>query len=163
MRKISGILAALGVLVVLVQAPPATADRGTHRDADDTPGRLDIRSVTHGHDGKRQVHVIRTYGKWDKRDLSGKNRILLVTKIKGEVLTGVIRWKNGGFFCSIPNDARPCNQMPHLTVIHPNAKTLVIKNLPGPDQKVYRYRVGTRFDGNVDWAPRKGRWVLHRN
>lgn len=85
MRKISGVLVALGLMVVLVQAPPAAADTRTHSDPNDTAGPLDIKSVKHGHSGERYLHKITTYGAWGPRHLKGQNRIILVTKAGGEV------------------------------------------------------------------------------
>jgi len=162
MRKISGILAALGLLVALAPAGPAAADRATHRDPKDTPGKLDIKSVTHAHEKGRLVTIIRTYGKWKVRDLAGANRFLLFSKAKGKVTKGTMWWKNGEWFCTLPGNRRPCSQMPGLTVKHPNPRTLVLKNIPPKGQKSYKYRVGTRYKGHTDWAPSRRGWYLHK-
>lgn len=53
--------------------------------------------------------------------------------------------------------------MPGLTVARPDKKSIVIKNVPPPGKESYRYRVGTRFNGHVDWAPAKRKWWSHRH
>jgi hypothetical protein len=57
---------------ILVPGPAAVADTRTVDDPRDTPGRLDIRSVTHRHnlDGKL-VHRVEMYHRWRNRALRG--------------------------------------------------------------------------------------------
>jgi hypothetical protein len=57
---------------VLVPAPAAVADVRTVGDPRDTPGRLDIRSVTHRHTaGGKLVHRVEMYHRWRNRALRG--------------------------------------------------------------------------------------------
>ena len=50
--------------VILGAAGNAFADTRRISDRGDVPGRLDIRSATHGHAGNRLVHTISTWGSW---------------------------------------------------------------------------------------------------
>jgi hypothetical protein len=55
-------LAALGAALVAVGS--AQADTKRISDGNDRPGRLDIRSASHAHDGGRVVHTISTFSRW---------------------------------------------------------------------------------------------------
>ncbi|MDP9067979.1 MAG: hypothetical protein M3N53_06500 [Actinomycetota bacterium] len=68
MRRVVVSVVALGLLWGAPSA--ALADRAGVRDAEDTPGLLDIRSVSHGHDSRgRLVHTVRTFPEWKTRAL----------------------------------------------------------------------------------------------
>lgn len=59
------------LLVVLLSGSPiAVADSEAIRDANDTPGQLDIRAITHRHNEERLVHEIVTFDAWRSRVLS---------------------------------------------------------------------------------------------
>ena len=69
----TSLVALVLALTVLVLAPAAVADMRTVEDPRDTPGRLDIRSVTHRHtpDGKL-VHRVEMYHRWRNRALRSR-------------------------------------------------------------------------------------------
>lgn len=62
---------ALAAVLVGVVVGTAQADSGALPDRDDTPGRLDVRTIRHSHDGARVVHSVRTFERWGSRALSG--------------------------------------------------------------------------------------------
>ncbi|MBW3595529.1 MAG: hypothetical protein KY391_08115, partial [Actinobacteria bacterium] len=52
-------------------AAPSAADTARFSDPNDTPGKLDVKTVRHGHDGSRLVHNLSTYRRWNSRTLRG--------------------------------------------------------------------------------------------
>ena len=62
---------ALTVSVLLALAPFALADKNTIDDPKDAPGRVDIKSVSAGHDGAKLVHRIVGYARIKKGEEPG--------------------------------------------------------------------------------------------
>jgi hypothetical protein len=60
-----GLFLAAGVTL----APPSAAHSFTKSDANDSPGRLDIKSATVRHDGTTIVHQLKTYERWKPSSL----------------------------------------------------------------------------------------------
>jgi hypothetical protein len=113
-RSSRGVIAFTSALTVaLVAGGNAHADTKRISDGNDRPGRLDIRSASHGHSGARVVHTISTFGRWPTR-LLGPNtpnlfaveistdgdrrleRVVLVFFQNGRMVAGVFRVRSGG-------------------------------------------------------------------
>ena len=99
---------ATALTLALAAAGNAHADTRRISDANDRPGRLDIRSASHGHSGARVVHTISTFGRWPGRLLGpntpnlfaveistdgdrGLERVVLVFFQNGRMVAGVFR------------------------------------------------------------------------
>ena len=99
---------ATALTLALAAAGNAQADTRRISDANDRPGRLDIRSASHGHSGARVVHTISTFGRWPARLLGpntpnlfaveistdgdrGLERVVLVFFQNGRMVAGVFR------------------------------------------------------------------------
>src|ERR671919_3228578 len=108
-RSSRGVIALTRALTVALAAGSnAHADTNRISDGNDRPGRLDIRSASHGHAGARVVHTISTFGRWPRR-LLGPNtpnlfaveistdgdraleRVVLVFSQNGRMVAGVFR------------------------------------------------------------------------
>lgn len=64
----------LVLVAVALSSSPAAADVVAKADRNDVAGRLDIRSVSHGHRGqKRLVHSIDIYARWRNRALRNES------------------------------------------------------------------------------------------
>lgn len=160
------ILMALGTLLAFTLAgPPVAADNGGRRDPNDTPGRLDIARVAHGHDHGRLVHVIRTYRPWRPRHVNGDNRFKLVSVEDGDVGRFWLWRKNGRWWCKLSSPAmsRPCSRFPGVSIKHPGPRTLVVKSRrPAHWEGSYRWRAGSRNGRHTDWAPGRPGWIRHK-
>jgi hypothetical protein len=81
------LLAALAALSVLASAGIAVADAGLARDPDDTPGRLDVRQIRHGHGHRMGLirHRVAMQGEWGTRLLrrKGAGEIYLLFSTRG--------------------------------------------------------------------------------
>lgn len=97
-----------GLAVSLAAVGNASADTRRISDGNDRPGRLDIRSATHGHAGARVVHKISTVRRWPVGLLRRGNpnlfaveistdadpaleRVVLVFSVNGRMVAGVFR------------------------------------------------------------------------
>jgi hypothetical protein len=69
------------VALALIATGTAQADTKRVSDGNDRPGRLDIRSASHGHAGSRVVHTISTFGRWKKGLLRRADRGLFAIEI----------------------------------------------------------------------------------
>jgi hypothetical protein len=61
----------LATALLCLAVPVAMADKKTISDPKDAPGRVDIKSVSAGHDGSKLVHRIVSYGKIKKGEEPG--------------------------------------------------------------------------------------------
>jgi hypothetical protein len=114
-RSLRGVVTVLTALAVgLAASGNAHADTNRISDGNDRPGRLDIRSASHGHAGARVVHTISTFRRWPAR-LLGPNtpnlfaveistdgdraleRVVLVFSRSGRMVAGVFRLPSGRF------------------------------------------------------------------
>lgn len=85
MNKFSGALAATTLLAIAalvgpVAAPGFASQAGTI-DADDTPGRLDVQSIMHGHrggDSDRLWHLVKMHERWRAKALRGRASYIYV-------------------------------------------------------------------------------------
>lgn len=77
MRRL--LLVPLSFLLMVGLALPAGADVVRQRDGDDTPGRLDIRRVVHGHtENGRLKHRVVTFKPWKARHLRRRANYIYV-------------------------------------------------------------------------------------
>jgi hypothetical protein len=98
--------------VALIAAGNAQADTKRISDGNDRPGRLDIRSASHGHAGSRVVHTISTFGRWPVGLLRRADpglfaveistdgdraleRVVLVYSLRGRMVGEVFRFRSG--------------------------------------------------------------------
>jgi hypothetical protein len=113
-RSSRGVIAlATALTLALAAAGNAHADTRRIADANDGPGRLDIRWASHGHARTRVVHTISTFRRWPARLLRGGNpnlfaleistdgdraleRVVLVFSANGRMVAGVYRLRSGG-------------------------------------------------------------------
>lgn len=96
----------------LVAVASTQADTKRISDGNDVSGRLDIRSASHGHAGRRLVHKISTFGRWGARLVrqSGNNlfsleistdgdphaeRVVLIYSRNGRMKADVFRFSGG--------------------------------------------------------------------
>ena len=70
----STVVACGALILCLLGMAPASADRASKTDAEDSPGLLDIARVAHGHRDGRLVHRIRTHEPWPARRLDRDTR-----------------------------------------------------------------------------------------
>jgi hypothetical protein len=112
-RHRRGAVPALSALAVaLIAAGNAQADTKRISDGNDRPGRLDIRSASHGHAGSRVVHTISTFGRWPVGLLRRADpglfaveistdgdraleRVVLVYSLRGRMVGEVFRFRSG--------------------------------------------------------------------
>jgi hypothetical protein len=73
------LLAAIGFMLVssVLSAGPAAAHTYTRADGNDSPGRLDLRSVSVSHTATGLVHTFRTYGPWTSKRLRADSFFLI--------------------------------------------------------------------------------------
>jgi hypothetical protein len=79
-RRTWSLATAAAVLLALVGAEVARAGKSAAQDPNDTRGRLDIRSVSQGHSGRKVTHTIKTFGRWPSSvlDEQHSNSFLMV-------------------------------------------------------------------------------------
>jgi len=143
----AGLAGVVALCLLNVAAGSVSAGTGSRRDADDTAGRLDIATIAHGHDGRRLVHTVRTYGNWGHRHLRGNNRFLVVAKEDGDVGRLRVWWRRGGWWCAMssPQRSSHCSDMPVVSVAHPDRRTLVIMSRrPAHWEGRYGWRAASR-------------------
>jgi hypothetical protein len=68
-RRLLVVVFPLVLLAPLLSLGPAAAHTFTRNDGNDSPGRLDIRSASVGHQSNRVLHTVRTYETWTPRGL----------------------------------------------------------------------------------------------
>jgi hypothetical protein len=169
-------VAIAGALVLALFAAPAAADVVTRKDPKDTPGRLDIRRVGHGHAGENAVtHTITTYRRFSSRLLIPKRGafVLVTATPEGEGRIIVIWWRNGRLRAPI-FDMETERRVGSAKVSRPNRRavrvTLEISQLGDlGDPARYRWvalslfrdKGGCKGEGCVDIAPNRGS-ILHR-
>jgi hypothetical protein len=79
-RRATGIGSVVVVMVVALGAHTSAADALRAHDANDTRGRLDVRSVSHRHGRTpgRLIHRVTTYSPWRTRRLRGPHNYVWV-------------------------------------------------------------------------------------
>jgi hypothetical protein len=136
----------------------ASASVQSFPDANDVAGKLDIRSVGHGHAGSKLTHVLTTYERWPSSLLVNGNRLVFKIDTNDNWRDGVERtllvsWKDGELRAQIRN--RAGRVVGNASIVRPDRRTIkvilskqVVGNAPG-----YRWRARAT-DGRVtDVAP----------
>jgi hypothetical protein len=155
--------AALGLSAVVVLAVPALAgtDDGRTADPRDVGARLDLKTLTHAHDGTSIVYTAETYGpfsdqsavfKWGiDRDQDEAFDLIVFTEWQGGRLTGGVKDTAG-------RQVAPASvSRPGPTLIRVSVPAEVLGGAP-----VYRYAVNAEAaPGERDVAPNSG-LVQHR-
>ena len=77
LRKL--LLVGIGLMFVsgVMGTDPAVAHNFTRNDGNDSPGKLDLRSVSVSHTSSAVVHKVRTYDSWTPRSLGSKSFFLI--------------------------------------------------------------------------------------
>jgi hypothetical protein len=155
-----------GVAALTVLAAPATAkaDEITVRDGNDVSTKLDIRSVSQGHTGRRLTHSLRTYGSFSSRFLDGNNLIAFGFDTNGSARSAerfaVVFWAGGRLRAVV------VNAKGHLVakagVSRPNSRSVRVmlsrSSLGSP--VAYRWAGFTNVGRKGDAAPNH-RLILH--
>jgi hypothetical protein len=140
-------------------AGPAVAEASTRSfpDAEDAGGRLDIRSVGHGHAGTKLTHTLVTFGRWPSSLLVGGARVVFQIDTDGSPVnlerTVVVSWRNGALDASVRNAAG--HLIGHGSVSRANRRSLTValaKRLLG-NAGGYRWRARTSHQRVTDVAP----------
>jgi hypothetical protein len=71
------VVAAVSIAMAGLGAAPAGAHSFTKNDGNDSPGKLDLRSVSVGHNSTGVVHTFRTWGSWTARSLGADSYFLV--------------------------------------------------------------------------------------
>jgi hypothetical protein len=103
-RTVPRLLAALLALALLTTAGGATASTRTIEDADDTLGRLDVRSAVAGHAGNLVAHTLTMHERWASKAL-GKGTATLVFRIGRRTRTIDISFRDSRLFAEICTEA----------------------------------------------------------
>lgn len=74
-RGLTCLVMAVSMWVMLVASGAGLADTKVKNDANDTPGGLDIASVSHGHRDRQLTHRMTMYEAWDNSVLADDARI----------------------------------------------------------------------------------------
>jgi len=164
------LLAAVGFLLVssVLSAGPAAAHTYTRADGNDSPGKLDLRSVSVSHTATGLVHTFRTYGPWTSKSLGVDSFFLIqIDKNKDR------RYERCAFIYysnrlrgSLTNcRAVFIRSLPVAKLSGTAAKITIPKSLIG---NVYWWAGASRWDGPapcgrgcIDFAPNNFPDILH--
>lgn len=150
----------IGAAIALTVASPVSGDVKTRMDADDNPGRLDVRSAMHAHkvveaSGQRLLrHRIETYEGWRSRILDGGStsiHLFFNTDDDGrpERSLSIDRYE-GALFAEMKDpfdDESPV--FGYALVWRPNRSRIAVQfpvELLGPGVDSYRWYVQTNFN-----------------
>ena len=134
----------LVVTVVMItgvlSVSPAAADRGRLKDANDSPGILDIRKIAHRHrQGGRLTHTVRTYEAWRVRELPRNNENYIsfymddgTAKTKSDRFVWVRRSRNNRLRARL-----------YRPLTHPNGEFLGAVRVWRPDRRSVRISLRT--------------------
>jgi hypothetical protein len=151
--------------LALVEPRIASASVQSFPDADDVAGKLDIRSVSHGHAGSTKLtHTLTTYERWPSSFLVGGRRLVFQLDTNGSWQDGVERtltvsWKDGALRAAIRNKAG--RVMGNASLARPDRRTVRVtfwKKVLG-HAAGYRWRARAANSGATDLAPASP--VLH--
>ena len=169
-----------GTVTLLLVALPGAAGAGagtrTVTDADDTRGRLDVTSATHGHDGRALLHTVRMQRRWAS-SLLDDGEVTLQFRINGRFRTLDVHHRDGrlvGRICTeaAAGDVSSCSRQVGLS--RPDRRTLSVtlaSRQLGPALSSYSWQVVTLLDNGegrcpdtvcLDQLPDDGAWVKHR-
>lgn len=180
----AGLLTNIVVLCLLTANGPAAANTNLRQDANDTAGRLDVRSISHGHrpNGKL-VHTISIYKGWRSgildRRLTGIDLFLDVDDQPGPDLYISVEVDDDGRLRAPIRDWDTDRRMGTADPSKPTEKTLLIEFSPsdlGTSVQEYSWTARTTFHqeghprcdeddhgdiGCTDHAPNRG-VITHR-
>ena len=167
-----------GTVTLLLVALPSAAGAGTRSvtDADDTRGRLDVASATHGHDGRALVHTVRMQRRWASSVLD-EGVVTLLFRISGRYRTLDVHHRDGrltGRICTenAVGDDSDCSRQ--VVLSRPDRRTLSVtlaRRLLQPLLRSYSWQVVTLLDNGegrcpetvcLDQLPDDDAWVKHR-
>jgi hypothetical protein len=165
---------ALMLVAGLLSAGPVAAHTFTRNDGNDSPGKLDLRSVSVSHTSTGVVHKIRTYGKWTARSL-GRDSFFIFQIDKDNrdepirdryERCAFIFFAGGRLRGSLTNcGSQFIRYLPVAKVSGTVAKITIPKSQTG---KVYWWAVASLWDGPapcgngcIDFAPNNFPDVLH--
>ena len=164
------LLAVVAFLLVigLLSAGPAAAHTSTRPDGNDSPGRLDIKSVSVSHTSTGLVHTFRTYGPWTPTSLGADSFFIVqIDKNKDRVYErcAFIFYSNR-LRGSLTNCRAVFIQfLPVAKLSASSAKITIPKSLIG---NVYWWAGASRWDGPapcgrgcIDFAPNNFPDILH--
>jgi hypothetical protein len=127
-RTISRLLAALLTLALLATTGGATASTRTVDDADDTLGKLDVRTATAGHAGDKVAHTLTMHERWASKALRA-GTATLVFQIGKRTRTMNIDFRDGALFaeiCTEAADSSFSNCSKNVGVSRPDRKSIRI-------------------------------------
>jgi hypothetical protein len=172
-RRTWALATAAAVLLALVGAEVARAGKSAAQDPNDTRGRLDIRSVSQGHSGRKVTHTIKTFGRWPSSVLDEQHsnsflmvlntdsdpaieRFVFIITARGRLEAGVLT--GNGNFLGRADASRPNRRSLRVT--------LSKSRLGNPAG--YRWQASSSFQGSggcgrgcVDRAPNGSGRVRH--
>lgn len=164
------VLLAVAFLLVmgLLSAGPAAAHTSTKADGNDSPGKLDLRSVSVSHTATGLVHTFRTYGPWTPTSLGADSFFIVqIDKNKDRVYErcAFIFYSNR-LRGSLTNCRAVFIQfLPVAKLSASSAKITIPKSLIG---NVYWWAGASRWDGPapcgrgcIDFAPNNFPDILH--
>lgn len=160
LRKSSRWRVGLWLSVVLSSFMPiaAAADSAHMTDPNDTPGKLDVRRLAHGHTADKLKHVVGTDNAWHNSVLSGSNShiyLWISTDSESEFAERrvVIDLRNDKLWAAIQPyvesaDAADVGPLTEIRVRRPSRRKVAVifrRNLLGKDVAEYGWSVTTRF------------------
>ncbi|RYU10156.1 hypothetical protein [Nocardioides iriomotensis] len=104
MRTVSRLPAALLALALLAATGGATASTRTVDDADDTVGKLDVRTATAGHAGDLVAHTLTMHERWASKALQA-GTATMIFRIGKRTRTMNIDFRHGALFAEICTEA----------------------------------------------------------
>lgn len=164
MKRVSAIPILLAVFIAATLTP-ATADSARFTDPNDTPGKLDVKSVRHSHDGRRLIHAVGTFQRWRSRVLRGDETYIgfyLDAGTKGTRADRFVwvRWKRGrGLYAQIFRPLTHANGdfLGPVRVSRPNRRSVRISLRPSQLSNAirdgYRWRVTTSYEKATTEGP----------
>ena len=164
----------VGFALVLVSgvtgAGPAAAHNFTRSDGNDSPGRLDLRSVSVSHTSTAVVHKVRTYESWTPRSL-GNDSFFIIQIDKNNTSEGVYERCAFIFYASrLRGSLTNCGSqfIRYLPVAKLSGTTATITVPKTQTGNVYWWAGASQWDGPspcgrgcVDFAPNNFPDMLH--
>ncbi len=166
------LLVGIGLMLVsgVMGAGPAAAHNSTRNDGNDSPGKLDLRSVSVSHTSSAVVHKVKTYDAWTPRSL-GNDSFFIIQIDKNNTVEGDYERCAFIFYTnrlrgSLTNCGSQFIQyLPVAKVSGTVAKITIPKSQTG---NVYWWAVASRWDGPapcrqgcVDFTPNAFPDMLH--
>lgn len=148
-----------GLLVAVVVAGPAAADRSSMRDPDDTPGRLDIKVVAQSHQsgGAGDLkHRVGMFHRWGKRHLRGSsnfiNMFFTTDEDRGFERRLTIDVRNGKLYAQM-DEYPSLKPVGRAQVWRPSRRGVAVAfptNFLGENVKTYKWQANSFFHTSGD-------------